>query len=111
MAKKKKLQAIARPFATSSVPKKIVPPPSVEEDEKAPEAQSLASSSIVQGTSLDSEKRNTEASASSAASNAEKAEQQALQNLVDKLQEKTEKEINRTLKVHFFILFDPIRID
>jgi ATP-dependent RNA helicase DHX29 len=111
MAKKKKLQAVARPFATSSVPKKVVPPPALEDDEKALETQALPSSAPGKETGFTSEKRSVQPPVSAMASDAEKAAEQVLQNLVEKLQEKTEKEINRTFKVYFSMLLDPICVD
>ncbi|KAF9512352.1 hypothetical protein BS47DRAFT_1330374 [Hydnum rufescens UP504] len=98
MAKKKKLQAIARPFATSSMPKKVIPPPALEDDEKAVETEAPPSSAPGQETGFTSEKRSVQPPVSAVASDAEKAAEQVLQNLVEKLQEKTEREINRTFK-------------
>lgn len=100
MAKKKKtqLKPVARGFATTSQPKKVVPPP--EEPETAPETNPT-------------ETEDTPASSGGAATpvapqeavdefDPEKVEEQSLQNLVDKLQEKTEKDIVRTVKVRGF---------
>ncbi|EIN14170.1 P-loop containing nucleoside triphosphate hydrolase protein [Punctularia strigosozonata HHB-11173 SS5] len=95
MAKKKKtaLKPVARGFATTSVPKKVV-------QEQAPEAEeSSAEPTLESGVS-------THGTASAAVKpdvvdglDPVKAEEQSLQNLVDKFQEKTEKEIVRTVKV------------
>lgn len=94
MAKKKKtqLKPVARGFATTSVPKKVVP---VEEEEiDVP----------IAGTDLEETKITEEGSKDgpvTAQGGAEsefdpdKVDEQSLQNLVDKLQEKTEKEIMR----------------
>ncbi|KAG6879737.1 hypothetical protein C0992_012340 [Termitomyces sp. T32_za158] len=98
MAKKKKtqLKPVARGFATTSVPKKVTSK-EAEETEVAPHNKFEES-----GTSV-SEK--TSPGGVTAASSAlhdefdpEKVEEQALQNLVDKLQERTEKEITRAVK-------------
>ncbi|KAJ8084151.1 hypothetical protein PM082_002918 [Marasmius tenuissimus] len=99
MAKKKKtqLKPVARGFATTSVPKKVI------EAEEEP-AEEIA---VTTGSDKPSEIEATVSKVSSGiASQApppdefdpDKVEEQSLQNLVDKLQEKTEKEINRTVK-------------
>ena len=99
MAKKKKtqLKPVARKFATTSIPKKVVetPPPAESPaevvQESAPivaEASSTAPSSLpeVKGDGLT-------------------PEIQALQALVEKYQDKTEKEIVRTIKVRLHPTF------
>lgn len=97
MAKKKKtqLKPVARGFATTSQPKKVVPPP--EEPEVTPEA-----------STIDTEPAPTDSAGAATPITSqdpvddfdpEKVEEQSLQNLVDKLQEKTERDIVRTVKV------------
>ena len=97
MAKKKKtqLKPVARGFATTSVPKKAVP---VEED-----AEACAS---VTGLEEDVQKADNGTAPSTAPGQAQtdefdpnKVEEQSLQNLVDRLQSTTEKDIVRTIKV------------
>lgn len=100
MAKKKKtqLKPVARGFATTSVPKKVI---TVVQTEDQPNVPGVSAS-------LEDETERTEnvkeASCDMAvqpneAFDADKVEEQSLQNLVDKLQEKTEKDILRTVKV------------
>ncbi len=98
MAKKKKtqLKPVARGFATQSVPKKMVEivadpdldssSPTVPPSPAPEEASGAASSSI----------RPTEGYQSDAT---KQAEESALQDLVDKHQDRTEKEVVRTVKV------------
>ncbi len=91
MAKKKKTQQkpLARGFAVTSIPKKAPPleqgdvkgeEPSIV---KTPDAQDAQHHEPVEDEVL----------------NCQKAEERSLQDIVDKLQEKTEKEIVRTVKV------------
>ena len=97
MAKKKKtqLKTVDRGFATTSVPKKVVPA-----EEEARTQAAVEESQPEQSASAGEVKENLP---SSSAENApvedefdpDKVEEQSLQNLVDKLQEKTEKEITR----------------
>jgi len=103
MAKKKKtqLKPVARGFATQSVPKKVV---SVEEEPvtSEPDATVPADNTEIAGAA-DRNKVTVNGVLTTAASSQpavpewdpEAVEQQALQNLVDKFQEKTEKEITR----------------
>ncbi|KAK7058857.1 hypothetical protein VNI00_001481 [Paramarasmius palmivorus] len=99
MAKKKKTQikSHARGFATTSVPKKVVPAeeaqtqaaveePQPEQSAAAGEAKEDLPSSSVENAPVEDE------------FDPDKVEEQSLQNLVDKLQEKTEKEITRAVK-------------
>jgi ATP-dependent RNA helicase DHX29 len=102
MAKKKKtaLKPVARGFATTSVPKKVVEaaddviePMEITEEVSTPET---AVTSADNGVALSGD--------NGAPSN----EDQAMQSLVEKLQEKTEKEVTRVVKVcisvvHLFI--------
>jgi ATP-dependent RNA helicase DHX29 len=98
MAKKKKsqLKPVARGFATTSIAKKAAP----VEDELGGEP--------VAGSLEEEESRDRYEEASGIHSppqaeadefDLEKIEMQSLQNLVDKLQERVEKEVSRTLKV------------
>ncbi|KAH7909118.1 P-loop containing nucleoside triphosphate hydrolase protein [Hygrophoropsis aurantiaca] len=96
MAKKKKsgLKPVARGFATTSVPKKIT---QSEVDQDSTEAANAGIPIVSEEDHCIGEK----APASSDPKNEcdlEKAEEQSLQNLVDKLQDKTEREITRTIK-------------
>jgi len=98
MAKKKKsqLKPVARGFATTSVPKKVMESEQSPDDttisaaEETPRGDSPQSSLVVQVQS-DAHKDNS--------FDPDKVEEQSLQNLVDKYQEKTEKETLRTIKV------------
>ena len=112
MAKKKKtqLKPIARGFATTSQPKKVVP---VQEDEvpSTPE-QTAASLKESQVTVASTPEKDIPVAAAAAVATVpeskefdpDKVEEQSLQNLVDKLQEKVEKDIKRTVKVLSVIL-------
>lgn len=99
MAKKKKsqLKPVARGFATTSVPKKVVENEQNTDDmatnttaEEAPTSDMLhltvahVQPDVPQDHSFDPDQ----------------VEEQSLQNLVDKYQEKTEKETLRTIKVN-----------
>ena len=96
MAKKKKtqLKPVARGVATTSVPKKVT----AVEDEQIDEPPATTSSDNPPETEATVSK-DSSAVASQASPpdefDPDKVEEQSLQNLVDKLQEKTEKEINR----------------
>lgn len=107
MAKKKKTQLKPNPnrgFATTSTPKKAQPEPEAE-----PEPALLAATS---GTQTPSVTQNGEAKAGDGQGGVDgeksatrhefdpaQEEEQALQNLVDKLQERVEKEVARAYKV------------
>lgn len=108
MAKKKKtqLKPVARPFATASVPKKVVPELVLEEvpDGSAVPGDDNQASGDGDTQRVDSKgsARSTKVSAPEPESEevkALRAEELELQGLVDKLQDKTEKEINRNIKV------------
>lgn len=98
MAKKKKsqLKPVARGFATTSVPKKVVENEQKTDDtadstaEETPRSVSPHSSLVAQGQS-DAPKDHS--------FDPDRVEEQSLQNLVDKYQEKTEKDTLRTIKV------------
>jgi ATP-dependent RNA helicase DHX29 len=86
MAKKKKtqLKPVARGFATTSVPKKVVETPALDESVTA----SLPPSSGTQTPAASQEPAQETPDPAS-------VQEQLLQNVVDKLQDKTEKEISR----------------
>jgi ATP-dependent RNA helicase DHX29 len=93
MAKKKKtqLKPVARGFATTSVAKKVVPEVEPEEAEVvAPEAAD-AQQSITDDTNA--------TQPSQAPPQSLDAEVVALQELVDKLQDRVEREVTRSVKV------------
>ena len=100
MAKKKKtrLGPVVRGFATTSVPKKVV----LEEEVPAGFDSSTSTGeetntqiSVNQGTGDGTEP------APSEQVDSDKTEEKELQTLIDKLQDRTEKEIVRTVKVGF----------
>ena len=90
MPKKKKtqLKPVHRGFAVTSVPKKAPPEPLPSQHE--PDANGGSASSEVPHTAQTHEAAEGEALG---------PEERSLQELVDRLQEKTEKEIVRTVKV------------
>ncbi|KAH9946814.1 P-loop containing nucleoside triphosphate hydrolase protein [Amylocystis lapponica] len=94
MAKKKKtqLKPVARGFATTSLPKKVVQP--VEEDESS--IPDVVESAITQEP-----EKLPSADAVEVAHDEfdpDRQEEQSLQSLIDRFQDKTEKEVVRTLK-------------
>lgn len=97
MAKKKKnpKPSVSRGFATTSIPKKAV-----QAEEIAPPAEEVppttGSDGLVTQTSADQA-----ALRDSKKFDAEEDEQQFLQIMVDKYQEKTEKEVSRAIKACF----------
>lgn len=95
MAKKKKtqLKPVARGFATTSLPKKVVP---VVDDE--PDSSSLGGDGA-QAVLGEVKPSDTNAAVQNDEFDVDKLEEQSLQNLVDKLQEKTEKDIIRFVSV------------
>lgn len=107
MAKKKKtqLRPVARGFATTSVPKKVVQP-QLTHDEQLPQTEddadnedtSLAANGIQGGDTNVHE-------LSIDGFDPEKVEEQSLQNLIDRLQEKTEKEIARWVYTPLQVIF------
>jgi ATP-dependent RNA helicase DHX29 len=88
MAKKKKtqLKPVARGFAVTSMPKKTI-----QVDENQDESSTVASESHNEEKGSPA----TECSANANERDSVSPEEQALQNLVDTMQEKTEKEISR----------------
>jgi len=111
MAKKKKsqLKPVARGFATTSVPKKpvVADVEPASQDGDISEAPTYAAEGDASGE-VNSLKVNVNAGGSTAVHGFEfdpvKAEEQSWQNVVDKHQEKTEKEIIRTIKACPLIL-------
>lgn len=103
MAKKKKtqLKPVARGFATTSVPKKVVP------EEEPPSGDDLIAStgdeSALKPTIPGGGQGSQPVAPVEDEYDPDKAEEQSLQNLVDKLQDRTEKEIVRTIKVVSFV--------
>ena len=98
MAKKKKtqLKPVVRGFATQSVPKKIV--------EVQPDAEPESCSSTVPSTSEEVPSAQTDVATTAGTEDnqfdaVKQAEERALQNIVDRHQDRTEKEIIRTVKV------------
>jgi ATP-dependent RNA helicase DHX29 len=98
MAKKKKtqLKPVARGFATTSVPKKAVP---VEEDAEASSVNGNLEEEILK-TDNGPTSSTAPAEAQTDEFDPNKVEEQSLQNLVDRLQSTTEKDIVRTVKVY-----------
>lgn len=96
MAKKKKsqLKPVARGFATVSVAKKVVPIEAEPETEAIPAQAGGPSSSQVSAASSKLGEQ-----LASDEWDPEKAEEQSLQNLIDKFQDRVEREIVRTIKV------------
>ena len=101
MAKKKKtaLKPVARGFATTSVPKKVAPAPEPVEEpalsaRASPEAEADASRGEDGDAGMD---------AKDAATPALSEEDQALQGLVERLQDKVEKEITRCVCVRLML--------
>jgi len=92
MAKKKKtqLKSVARGFATVSVPKKAVPEP--EEEVPNPTIDGIET---IEESILGQDKSVGEITIATENSSAMKVEEQSLQALMDRLQDKTEKEIAR----------------
>ena len=86
MAKKRKIQPVARPFATTSVPKKVAP-----EEKKEVESKQVSDIVVTQAPVQDPSTHAPEPD--------DRVESNELQAIVDRLQEKTEKEIGRTLRV------------
>ncbi|KAI0335964.1 P-loop containing nucleoside triphosphate hydrolase protein [Cubamyces sp. BRFM 1775] len=89
--KKTQLKPVARGFATTSVPKKVVEAPK-EPEPAAPATDTLDASEVQKGT--DGSGQPSGAATGPALSE----EDQALQNLIEKFQDKVEKEVVRTVK-------------
>jgi ATP-dependent RNA helicase DHX29 len=92
MPKKKKTQQkpIHRGFAVTSIPKKAPPEPLHKDDSDAKDELASAEVSHIAETHELVEDETL---------SRQKAEERSLQELVDRLQERTEKEIVRTIKV------------
>ena len=103
MPKKKKtqLKPVARGFATTSVPKKVLPDP-------IPDTCPATSSSI-QSAPEDQPTDTVKSLGTTTASNEEfdpdLVDEQSIQNLIDKFQEKTEKEIVRYHPSHLCVVY------
>ncbi|KAI0068404.1 P-loop containing nucleoside triphosphate hydrolase protein [Artomyces pyxidatus] len=98
MAKKKKtqLKPVARGFATTSVPKKAQPVP--EEPEGPAEDSTVDAKESTSDAVQDSTPDAQVPVANNDEFDPDKVEEQSLQNLVDRLQEKIEKDVVRTIK-------------
>ncbi|KAF7966231.1 hypothetical protein HWV62_39469 [Athelia sp. TMB] len=98
MPKKKKtqLKPVARGFATTSVPKKVVP---VDHEPEVPEVEAGGSNEDTPKSDA-GQSPSTNALAQSTADefDPDKVEEQSLQNLVDRLQGTTEKDVVRAVK-------------
>lgn len=95
MAKKKKtLKPVARGFATVSVPKK--PVPSEQPQDVTADAGDLSEAQNSDAPTAPVDPPQTDPAA---------LEESALQAIVEKFQDKTEKDIVRSVKVGFFLLF------
>lgn len=103
MAKKKKtqLRPVARGFATTSVPKKVVEP-QLNLDEQLPETEDTADNedALLAANGIRGGDTNIH-ELSIDGFDPEKVEEQSLQNLIDRYQEKTEKEITRWVYTPF----------
>ncbi|KAL6302192.1 P-loop containing nucleoside triphosphate hydrolase protein [Sparassis latifolia] len=97
MAKKKKtqLKAVARGFATTSVPKKVVLP---AEEDGVDISETIDAAPIVKDAIRTTPVGGELAQAPTDDYDLDKHEEESLQLLVDKLQDKTEKDIVRTIK-------------
>jgi len=93
MAKKKKtqLKSVARGFATVSVPKKVVPT-EPEEEVSNPTTDGIEA---IEENVLEQDNSIGQTTIATKNSNPMKVEEQSLQALMDRLQDKTEKEIVR----------------
>ncbi|KAF9068099.1 P-loop containing nucleoside triphosphate hydrolase protein [Rhodocollybia butyracea] len=98
MAKKKKtqLKPVARGFATTSVPKKVLEPEIEETSSSAASADERKAEEVLVAQNGNGHKTSEQTVQDEF--DPDKVEEQSLQNLVDKYQEKTEKEIARTIK-------------
>ncbi|KAJ4486298.1 P-loop containing nucleoside triphosphate hydrolase protein [Lentinula aciculospora] len=97
MAKKKKtqLKLVARGFATTSIPKKVV---EVELEDKRSPSPSLDDQKGEEVSLVENINDSKEQQTVQDEFDPDKVEEQSLQNLVEKYQEKTEKEIMRNIK-------------
>src|ERR1700675_1951863 len=98
MAKKKKtqLKPVVRGFATTSVPKKVI------QAEEEAETSSVTGSAEEEAPKAENERKNENdvSIPQSEEFDMDKVEEQSLQNLVDRLQERTERDVSRTVKVY-----------
>ena len=105
MPKKKRtqLKPVARGFATTSVPKKVLPEPIVD---TCPETSSSIQSAP-EDQSVDTIKglgTTTSTTAANEEFDPDLVDEQSIQNLIDKFQEKTEKEIVRYHSSHLHVV-------
>ena len=91
--KKTQLKPVARGFAVTSIPKKAPPEPPPPPSQHDSDANGQSASSEVPHTAQ------THEPVEDKALTLQNAEERSLQDLVDKLQERVEKEIVRTVKV------------
>lgn len=96
------LKPIARGFATTSVPKKVVQEPNLPEPETAIPEGSVHDAEQSAGTSKVEDHDSTPKDPLNALS----TEDQFLQSFVEKLQDKTEKEIARYFGIYITVLND-----
>jgi hypothetical protein len=103
MAKKKKsqLKPIARGFATTSIAKKVIP---LDEEPETPHSAGSVDEEKPTGCKGGSPTNGNPVLVHEDEFDPEKAEEQSLQNLVDKLQDRTEKEVTRTMKVCIIVV-------
>ena len=112
MPKKKRtqLKPVARGFATTSVPKKVLPDPmldtcpatsssiqSAQEDQPTDTAKGLGTTTTTTTTTITTTTANEEF-------DPDLVDEQSIQNLIDKFQEKTEKEIVRYHPSHLRVV-------
>ncbi|KIK96360.1 hypothetical protein PAXRUDRAFT_826025 [Paxillus rubicundulus Ve08.2h10] len=100
MAKKKKtqLKPIARGFATTSIPKKVVQVEEAEPPDNEPPASAGSMAEFATSREVSGGPRASIQDTPPDEFNADRVEEQSLQNMIEKFQEKTEKEISRTIK-------------
>jgi len=93
MPKRKKTQQkpVHRGFAVTSIPKKAPPEPTTPQDD--------SDAKVEHASAEDSHTAPTHKLVEDETLNRQNAEERSLQELVDRLQERTEKEIVRTIKV------------
>jgi ATP-dependent RNA helicase DHX29 len=93
MPKKRKTQqkSIQRGFAVTSIPKKAPPEPTTPQDDSDTKVESASAE--------DSHTTQTHELVEDETLSRQNSEERSLQELVDRLQERTEKEIVRTIKV------------
>ncbi|KAF8844041.1 P-loop containing nucleoside triphosphate hydrolase protein [Paxillus ammoniavirescens] len=100
MAKKKKtqLKPVARGFATTSIPKKVVQVEEAEPPANEPPASAGSMAEIVTSGEMSGGPQAPTQDTPPDEFDADRVEEQSLQNMIEKFQEKTEKEISRAIK-------------